>query len=228
MRRIKSVFRRLWLRGHGIREEFSCTRLDLGVGRGSWCVCPDALNAQSIVYSVGIGADISFDLALISRFQAVVHAFDPTPRARDWIRTQTVSSRFVYHDYGIAAYDGMLAFHAPKNPGSAHFSPVPRYRGAPLCQVAAPVKTLKTIMAMLGHARLDVLKLDIEGGEYDVIKNILADRLSIRQLLIEFHHNYRTIRFNQTLEALRQLREAGFRIFRISPRGLEFSLVRVG
>lgn len=159
------------------------------------------------------------------KFQAL-HAFDPTPPAKSWIQTQTLPGQFVYHDCGIAGYDGMMSFHAPKNPTSAHFTPVPRYRrGAPLRQVTAPVKTLKSIMAMLGHDRLDVLKLDIEGGEYDVIKNMLADRLSIRQLLVEFHHNYRIIRFNQTLEALRRLGEAGFRIFRISPRSLEFSML---
>jgi FkbM family methyltransferase len=228
MQTIKSIFRRQWLRWHGISEELACARLELGVANGAWCVCPDGLSAESVVYSFGIGKDISFDLALIARFQAAVHAFDPTPLAKSWIQGQALPAEFVYHDYGIAAHDGLLAFHAPKNPDSAHFTPVARYRDTSRPQVEAPVKTLKTILGLLGNERVDVLKLDIEGGEYDVIDNILAEQLPIRQLLVEFHHNYATIPFARTARTLRKLRSAGYRIFRISPRGLEFSLWRVG
>jgi len=228
MQSLKSAFRHWWLRQHGIRTEIVCAGIDLGIANGSWNVFPDALNAQSIIYSFGIGTDISFDLALIARLHASVHAFDPTPRARAWIQSQSLPGHFVYHDCGIAGYDGMMPFYAPKNPASAHFTPVPRYGcGAPSRHVSAPVQTLQTLMAMLGHDHLDLLKLDIEGGEYEVIENMLADRISIRQLLVEFHHNYRTIHFNQTVQALRHLREAGFRIFNISRRALEFSLLRV-
>lgn len=225
MQRIKSAFRRQWLRWHGIAEELACPTLELGIARGAWCLCPDGLNAGSVVYSFGVGTDISFDLALIGRFGATVHAFDPTPRSRDWLRTQTLPDRFIYHEYGIAAYDGVQDFHAPKNPESAHFSPVPRYRGLRLEKVAAPVKTLQSIMAELGHDRVDVLKLDIEGGEYDVIGDLLAGPALVGQLLVEFHHNFRTIPFAATADALRGLRAAGFRIFAISERGLEFSLL---
>jgi FkbM family methyltransferase len=226
MQIVKTAFWRWRLRRHGIAEEMACARLGLGIANGSWSVCPDGLNSGSIVYSFGIGTDIMFDLALIARFGSVVHAFDPTPRAKSWIQAQALPAQFVYHDWGIAGYDGEMAFHAPRNPGSAHFSPVPRYPGGALLgQVTAPVRTLKTIMAMLGHDHLDVLKLDIEGGEYDVIGNMLADKIPIRQLLIEFHHNYRTISLDRTLLALRGLREYGFRIFNISPRVLEFSLL---
>jgi len=36
--------------------------------------------ATAVVYSLGIGEDISFDLALIEKYGARVHAFDPTPK----------------------------------------------------------------------------------------------------------------------------------------------------
>lgn len=228
MQRLKSTWRYFWLRWHGIRAEMSCPGIDMGIAKGSWKVSPDTLNTQSIIYSFGIGTDISFDLALIARFHSRVHAFDPTPRSRAWIKSQSMPEFFVYHDFGIASYDGMMLFHAPKNPASAHFSPVPRYRRGGFDQnVSAPAQTLQTIMASMGHDHLDLLKLDIEGGEYEVIKNILEDQIPIRQLLVEFHHNYRTIHFNQTVQALRHLGKAGFRIFNVSRRALEFSLLRV-
>src|SRR5690554_1691728 len=41
-------------------------------------------------------------------------------------------------------------------------------------------------MTQLGHKHIDVLKMDIEGAEYDVIENILSAQLPITQILIEF------------------------------------------
>ena len=52
--------------------------------------------------------------------------------------------------------------------------------------VQVEVKTLETIMTQLGHKHIDVLKMDIEGAEYDVIENILSAQLLITQILIEF------------------------------------------
>src|SRR5436305_14661221 len=63
--------------------QIRCERLYLGNERARWCVCPTNLSADSVVYSFGIGEDISFDLQLIDRFAVKVHAFDPTPRSLD-------------------------------------------------------------------------------------------------------------------------------------------------
>jgi hypothetical protein len=39
------------------------------------------LNADSVVYTVGVGEDCSFDIEFAARFGVRVHMFDPTPRA---------------------------------------------------------------------------------------------------------------------------------------------------
>ena len=36
---------------------------------------------------------------------------------------------------------------------------------------------------------IDLLKLDIEGAEYDVIDDVLNEKLSIKQICLEFHCN---------------------------------------
>jgi FkbM family methyltransferase len=41
------------------------------------------------------------------------------------------------------------------------------------------MKTLKDIMNELGHEHIDVLKMDIEGSEYDVLENILNENISV-------------------------------------------------
>jgi hypothetical protein len=57
----------------------------LGTEYGRHTVCTDRLGPDSIVYSFGLGEDISFDLELIERTGATVYGFDPTPRSIAWV-----------------------------------------------------------------------------------------------------------------------------------------------
>jgi hypothetical protein len=47
--------------------------------------------------------------------------------------------------------------------------------------------------------------------------------LPVRQLLVEFHHNFPTIPFARTEKAVRALNAAGYQLFHVSERGLELS-----
>ncbi len=49
---------------------------------GEWTICPELLEQRVIVYSMGIGDNIDFELAVMDEWGAEVHAFDPTPQRR--------------------------------------------------------------------------------------------------------------------------------------------------
>lgn len=72
-------------------------------------------------------------------------------------------------------------------------------------------------MGDLGHQWLDVLKLDIEGGEFSLLSNFYADKnasLHVTQLLIEMH-------FPGTVsvvwDVFDKLSADGFRVFSTEP-----------
>ncbi|NJK52375.1 MAG: FkbM family methyltransferase [Leptolyngbyaceae cyanobacterium SU_3_3] len=141
----------------------------VGSEYGGWDVAVDHISPNSVIYSVGVGQDISFDLEMMKRFGVTVHAFDPTPKSIDWVRQQNLSQPFIMHEYGLADFDGTVAFNPPEN--SQHVSHTLLSR--PSTQTSAitvSVKCLETIMRELGHDRIDVLKMDIEGAEYQVIE----------------------------------------------------------
>lgn len=50
-----------------------------------------------------------------------------------------------------------------------------------------PVRRLGTIMSELGHTRLDLLKMDIEGAEFAVVRDMLSSRIEVDQLVVEVH-----------------------------------------
>jgi FkbM family methyltransferase len=221
-RRLKRFCRALAGRDLRVPIQTRCSKILLGNERAQWCICPIDLFAHSVVYSFGVGEDISFDLDLIGRFGVRVHAFDPTPRAIAWLKSHSLPKEFVFHEYGIADYDGRATFTPPENSSYASYTMISK-PGKACTLVEAPVHRLATIMRMLGHNRIDVLKMDIEGAEYGVVEDLIACDISIGQLLIEFHHRWPEVGVDKTKEAINALNHAGYKIFEVSASGEEYS-----
>jgi FkbM family methyltransferase len=192
---------------------------------GAWAIAEGYLSPRSVIYSVGIGTDITFDLQLIRHFGAYVHAFDPTPASLRWLAMQALPPNLIVHPYGLAHYDGTATFYPPSNPAWVSHSVLPIYRAKDKT-IEVPVRRLSTLMAILEHDRIDLLKLDIEGAEYAVIDDIIYSQIGIHQILIEFHHHCEGIHHEQTAQAVRRLNAVGYRIFHVSPRGEEYSFIR--
>lgn len=59
---------------------------------GGWVVPVGILDHSSVCYCAGVGEDVSFDLALIKKFGCEVLAFDPTPRAIEYVRKNVANN----------------------------------------------------------------------------------------------------------------------------------------
>jgi hypothetical protein len=99
-------------------------------------------------------------------------------------------------------------------------------RETPGPAIEAPVYRLSTIMKTLGHSRVDLLKMDIEGAEYGVLADLLVSKIRPQQILVEFHHRWPEVGSDKTCVAIRNLNQAGYRIFNTSPSGEEYSFIR--
>lgn len=214
------------LRGNEIfvKPQLKVSTIRLGSDYGGWVINPEILNKNSIVYSFGIGEDVSFDLAVIEKFGTTVHAFDPTPKSINWLKTQRIPNELLYYEYGIANHDGVLKFYPPENPN--HVSHTILYRENTKSKaIEVQVYQLKTIMNTIGHKRIDLLKMDIEGAEYEVIDSILSSSIPIKQLLIEFHHRFPQVGLQKTKDAIYKLNQAGYRVFAVSSNQEEVSFI---
>jgi FkbM family methyltransferase len=218
-RAVRAIRRQELWQGAQIKRQ----RMKLGKEGACWSVCPQELSATSVVYSFGVGEDVSFDLALIERFGSQVQAFDPTPRSIEWLHSQTVPPGFVFHAYGVAEFDGNCSFVPPENPAHVSHSMVARESSRPAIEV--PVHRLGTILKILGHEHIDLLKMDIEGAEYGVLADMLACGVPVKQLLVEFHHRWPQLGIEKTKQAIRALNAAGYRIFSVSPSGEEYGFL---
>jgi len=143
------------------------------------------LGENSICYCVGVGEDITFDLELIKRFDCQVYAFDPTPRAIEYVkRNAAYIKNYHFYPIGLWSSDTVLKFFAPKNPSHVSHSIVNLQRTNKFFE--AQCKRLSHIMNEFKHSSITLLKMDIEGAEYEVLESIIEDNLDIKIICVEF------------------------------------------
>ncbi len=185
-------------------------RLRLGKEAGgcSWTICPTGLTNESVVYTGGVGNDVSFETELVGRYGCRIVLCDPSPTgARTMALPQNRIPQFTFVQAALANRHGKIQLAAPLNPeGDWWLTQSP---GVPATEF--PCIDLRTLMLQNGHDHIDLLKLDIEGSEYAVIDDLLARRLSVTQLCVEFHHGVLPgVRRSQSIRAMFKLLRNGY------------------
>lgn len=198
-----------------------------GSSYGAWPIAVHYVGQNPIVFSFGVGTDISFDEFMIRRFGATIYAFDPTPLCREWIENQNLPQNFKFYPIGVAAVDGEAAFVPPSRDGYASFSKAPA-RDLPQARKFR-VMSIESLIKYVNSAEPSIIKMDIEGFEYEVISYLVSvPRLLPSQLLVEFHHDMiPSCRRADTLHAVAKLRALGYKIFAISDTGREYGFIRL-
>ena len=146
---------------------------------GGWNILKKSLNKDSIIYSFGVGEDISFDLSLINRYNCQIYAFDPVPRVQKWLNTQKLPLGFIFFNFALSNYDGLLTIYAPENDNNiSHTIMLNNDKNS----LNVKCYNLKTIQSMLKHSNIDLLKKVVasnslfhgdEGKQLPLINEIL-------------------------------------------------------
>jgi len=199
--------------------------VSFGVGYGAWTI-PDVLDETSVVYLGGIGKDIVFDLSLIARYGCTVHAFDPVPESVEYARAAArAEPRFVLHPTGLWSDDGALRFFDHREPGFVSHSATDMHATGTFFE--APVRAVDSLMRELRHDHVDLLKLSVEGSEYELVGDVLAKQIDVRVLCVEFAQPAPLARIEETLASLER---AGYELVVASlpPWNWKLTLVRAG
>lgn len=155
----------------------------LGNEYGGWWLPLSKFDSSSVCYLAGVGEDVSFDLALIEKVGCDIWALDPTPRSVAFAET-IQEPRFHFIPVGLWREDATLRFYAPRDP--AHVSHSALNLQGTSDYFEADCRSVGSLMETLGHARIDLLKLDIEGSEVAVIEDLLANGPLPKVLCVEF------------------------------------------
>ena len=162
---------------------------------GSWCKIPlDDIKEDFIVYSFGAGEDICYEFGLSGLKNCEIHIFDPTPRSIThfdycrniiannvemvnskrygggdinylrYIKTSNANlNKLFYHNYGLYNADCEIEFYYPKNVEHVSLSIDNLQKTGNT--ISLEVKKIDTLMKLLNHDKIDIIKLNIEGAE---------------------------------------------------------------
>ncbi len=79
-------------------------------------------------------------------------------------------------------------------------------------EVTLPCTTIPEELAANGHARIDLLKLDIEGFEHGVLESCIGRSILPWQICVEFHNFFPNGSKSETARTIWRLRNAGYRL----------------
>ena len=174
------------------------------------------IDARSVVLDCGLGDNADFSDAIIARFGARCHGVDPTRKHQASLAA--VASHHGNHlricPVALAGKTGCMTFYEATNQMSGSlFSEHVNAKNA----ACYPVRclTYADLLSEMGLSRIDLLKLDIEGAEYEVLGGIGHRTLArIGQIVVEFHHHcVQGLAAKDTRKIVARLKRLGFQSF---------------
>lgn len=165
----------------------------------SYYVAKKMLKKDSVAYCFGIGYDYSFERELVEKHGMKVYAFDPSPEVIEKMKKETLEGLY-YYPYGIADKDEVKTFYMPRY--SDNYSEYFSYWTSENDKIEMEVYTLESLMKKFGHKHIDLLKMDVEGTEFNVLPDIL-NVLDIDMICLETHARI----FPNSVEMMWNIRE---------------------
>jgi FkbM family methyltransferase len=176
----------------------------LGSDYGGWIVPVELVGEDWTTWSLGTGHDASFDVELLRRCPAGrVRAFDPFQRNLDDARALSDEDpRYSGMRVAIAGEDGPLTLHGNADPDVGSVGP--RIPGRAQESFTVAGRSIASLQRELGDPAIDLLKMDIEGAEYDVLERLDLRAAGVRVLCCELHFNVPLSRALATVAAVRR------------------------
>ena len=216
--RQKAAYRLDWMRFARAVRPVECAGLErLGSPYGGWVVPTGLIRPDWICYSGGVGTDVSFDLELIDRHGVTVDAFDPTPRSAAYVRQISVPDAFRFHAWGLAGADGPQTFWLPRDDDHVSVS-IDNLQHSTRSFVA-DCRTVPSVMRELGHSTVDLLKLDIEGAEFEVLPSLLEAGVRPTVICAELH---RRTEVAEMVALVDRVRDAGYDVVHLHRSDVTF------
>jgi len=182
--------------------------------RGLWAstaVDPDYLyradlDSDSVILDVGaFRGEVA--QTFVDLYGARVHSFEPEPSLVDLLRERAAAEpRIVVHPFGLGRADARLTMQID-GPASTVFGDDGREDVVGRTQVE--IRDAAEVFDELGLDRIDFMKVNIEGGEFDLIERLHETGWlpRIRYVLVQFHE-WHDDAYRRRWRARRQLRKS--------------------
>lgn len=147
---------------------------------------------------IDCGANIGMTILFFKKLfpNCSIIAFEPNPYAFELLKrnvTENNLTNIQLFNIGLAKINGEMKFYMGNNKGTLIGSFISERGG----ENEIRVKTRK-LSEIINNEEFDLIKMDIEGSEIQVIKDLISERKinQIKRYLIEYHHRISGIKSN--------------------------------
>jgi FkbM family methyltransferase len=142
------------------------------------------LTGESIVFDVG-GYRGKFTREIVSRYDAHVYVFEPIPEFHDeLVKEFHTNPKVKICGYGLSRADSISQMMFSEEGSTVYMT------GG--MQIAVRLRDIWTVIQELGIIRIDLIKINIEGGEYVLLHRMLETGLVpiCQDIQVQFHRFY--------------------------------------
>ena len=152
---------------------------------GNYKIRKISQKSSPIIYSFGIGSDISFDKSVKNLFNVPIYMYDPTPNVAKFMKNFEKDKQLIFKNEGLYIKEKKLKLYKSSNKKKLNASIYPIHedkRNFSLVQF----RTLESFMKLNNHDRIDILKMDIEGAAVDVLDHMIHEtKIRPKQIITE-------------------------------------------
>lgn len=175
-----------------------------------WHCDVSRIESTANIICAGVGGAITFEHELVRRTGCKILLLDPSPTGiKTMEKPENMNPSIEFWPIGLAGKDGQVGFGRPDNMAEGSWKV-----GDSKVEDYFACRSVSSLMRQKNYTRLDLLKIDIEGFEYEVIDDILNMNIHIDQILVEFHDNS-MINIDKSrwsmLSFINRLRQHGYR-----------------
>jgi FkbM family methyltransferase len=206
----------------------------LGTDYAGWVVPASVLQRGNVALCVGAGEDVSFDVEL-NKKGLDVYCLDPTPRVTEHIANIMDAAdggapasinhskvnfydlkgfdkkRFKFLNIGVWDKNTTARFYTPSDPNHVSHSLVNIQHTDNYFE--AKCMTLNAICEQSKIEQVDILKIDVEGAEQAILKNLVGSGIPAKVLCVDFDEMRKPLDnqyMNRISESIDLLKSAGY------------------
>jgi FkbM family methyltransferase len=186
----------------------------------------DAFTESSVVADVGCGHEAELSRLLIKEHGLRAFGVDPTRKHAPYLREleQTTAGRFTHLPFAVTCANGPLTFHeSDENESGSVLRGHANILQDRTHDYEVESVDLTHLARRLGGGNVDLLKLDLEGAEYDLLAHVSGAALQpFSQLFVEFHHHCTDHSVRETKALVARIARAGFKVFTLDAHNYLF------
>ncbi|MDA9773315.1 FkbM family methyltransferase [Saprospiraceae bacterium] len=175
------------------------------------------LTEKSVVVDVGCSHDPDLSIYFMDKYNVSAYGVDPTKKHFEGLaNVENKYNKFKHVPYAVGWKNDTITFHESVNNISG--SLMGNHKNIVANETIAydvEVINIPTLLSKVNVDKVDFLKLDLEGAEFDLFENTKIEHFAnVDQLYVEFHHHAipeKTLKDTQVL--VKKICDYGYKYF---------------